>query len=84
MRIYEFDAEGRLILCDALSYAAEAKPEFVLPLEQQATFQGFRRKDGRAGTRNYVGILTSVNCSASAARWSSARRSGPKRARSTS
>ena len=51
------------------AYAAEAKKEFVLPVEQQATFQGFRRKDGRAGTRNYVGILTSVNCSASAARF---------------
>lgn len=50
-------------------YCAEAKPEFVLPVEQQATFEGFRRKDGKAGTRNYVGILTSVNCSASAARF---------------
>lgn len=60
------------------AYAAEAKPEFVLPVEQQATFQGFRRKDGRAGTRNYVGILTSVNCSASAARFMAeeVRRSG--------
>ncbi|WP_029354359.1 altronate dehydratase family protein [Bosea sp. 117] len=32
------------------------------------TFQGFRRPDGRAGTRNYVGVLTSVNCSALVAR----------------
>ncbi|MFC5391510.1 UxaA family hydrolase [Bosea vestrisii] len=51
------------------AYAAEAKQELILPVEQQETFQGFRRKDGRAGTRNYVGILTSVNCSASAARF---------------
>ena len=29
-----------------------------------ATFQGIRRADGRAATRNYIGILTSVNCSA--------------------
>jgi altronate hydrolase len=29
-----------------------------------ATFQGIRRPDGRVGTRNYIGILTSVNCSA--------------------
>jgi altronate hydrolase len=41
----------------------------VLPLEQQATFEGFRRVNGRAGTRNYIGILTSVNCSASVARF---------------
>ncbi|GAA1737708.1 altronate dehydratase family protein [Isoptericola hypogeus] len=32
------------------------------------TFAGYRRSDGRWGTRNYVGILTSVNCSASTAR----------------
>jgi len=32
------------------------------------TFEGYLRADGRVGTRNYVGILTSVNCSASVAR----------------
>jgi altronate hydrolase len=31
-------------------------------------FLGFRRDDGRIGTRNYIGILTSVNCSATVAR----------------
>src|SRR6185312_2835783 len=29
-----------------------------------AEFQGIRRPDGRVATRNYIGILTSVNCSA--------------------
>ncbi|MBS1799588.1 MAG: altronate dehydratase [Acidobacteria bacterium] len=33
-----------------------------------ATFQGFLRPDGSAGTRNYVGVLTTVNCSATVAR----------------
>ena len=33
-----------------------------------AEFQGFTRSDGRVGTRNYIGILTSVNCSATVAR----------------
>ncbi len=28
------------------------------------TFMGIRRSDGRVATRNYIGILTSVNCSA--------------------
>ena len=28
------------------------------------TFQGFLRGDGRAGTRNYLGIVSTVNCSA--------------------
>ncbi|GAA0464618.1 D-galactarate dehydratase [Paractinoplanes deccanensis] len=32
------------------------------------TFEGYHRADGRVGTRNYVGVLTSVNCSASTAR----------------
>jgi altronate hydrolase len=50
------------------AYAADAKAEPVLPIEQQATFHGFRRADGKVGTRNYIGILTSVNCSATVAR----------------
>ncbi|HKJ96055.1 MAG TPA: altronate dehydratase family protein [Gammaproteobacteria bacterium] len=29
-----------------------------------ATFQGFVRRDGRVGTRNYIGVISSVNCSA--------------------
>jgi altronate hydrolase len=40
----------------------------VLPPELRATFEGYVRPDGRTGTRNYVGILTSVNCSATVAK----------------
>ena len=44
------------------AYGQNAKPtEFV---ESLATFEGIRRADGRVATRNYIGILTSVNCSA--------------------
>ena len=50
-------------------HAEGARDEAVLPLDQQATFQGFRRASGKAGTRNYLAILTSVNCSASVARF---------------
>jgi altronate hydrolase len=32
------------------------------------TFMGYRRDSGRVGTRNYIAIVTSVNCSATAAR----------------
>jgi altronate hydrolase len=32
------------------------------------TFDGFVRADGRVGTRNYIGIVTSVNCSATVAK----------------
>ena len=33
-----------------------------------ASFMGIVRDDGRVATRNYIGVLTSVNCSATAAR----------------
>ena len=35
---------------------------------REAQFQGIVRTDGRVATRNYIGILTSVNCSATVAR----------------
>ncbi|MCV2394432.1 altronate dehydratase family protein [Actinotalea sp. M2MS4P-6] len=38
------------------------------PPSAARTFDGYRRSDGRWATRNYVGIVTSVNCSASTAR----------------
>ena len=34
----------------------------------EASFMGYRRSDGRVATRNYIGVLSSVNCSATAAR----------------
>ncbi|HWW98212.1 MAG TPA: UxaA family hydrolase, partial [Edaphobacter sp.] len=37
-------------------------------LDHPATFQGILRPNGRIATRNYVGILTTVNCSATVAR----------------
>jgi altronate hydrolase len=37
-------------------------------ISPSATFAGIVRPDGRVGTRNYIGILTSVNCSATVAR----------------
>ncbi|MBE7201813.1 MAG: UxaA family hydrolase, partial [Parafilimonas terrae] len=44
------------------AFGQDAKPtRFASPA---ATFSGIRRPDGRVATRNYVGILTSVNCSA--------------------
>lgn len=37
-------------------------------VDSPATFAGIVRADGRVATRNYIGILTSVNCSATVAR----------------
>lgn len=39
------------------------------PAAIKRTFDGFHRSDGKVGTRNYLGILTSVNCSGSVARF---------------
>ena len=33
-----------------------------------ARFEGYLREDGRVGTRNYLGVLTTVNCSATVAK----------------
>jgi altronate hydrolase len=44
------------------AFGKDAKPTAFV--EHPATFQGIRRPDGRVATRNYIGILTSVNCSA--------------------
>ena len=38
------------------------------PAALQRTFAGFARPDGRAGTRNYVTLVSTVNCSASTVR----------------
>jgi altronate hydrolase len=48
------------------AFCADVKPiDYFAP---PATFQGIVRPDGRVATRNYIGVLTSVNCSATVAR----------------
>ncbi len=47
------------------AFGADVKPE---PARRSATFQGIHRSDGRVATRNYIGVLSSVNCSATVAR----------------
>ncbi len=37
-----------------------------VPAAERRTFMGYRRRDGRVGTRNYVALLATVNCSSSA------------------
>jgi altronate hydrolase len=50
------------------AFGTEAQPtDFVSPAER-ATFEGIVRPDGRVATRNYIGIMTTVNCSATVAR----------------
>ena len=47
-------------------FATNLRP--VSPVTKPDMFMGYRRASGRVGTRNYIAVLTSVNCSATAAR----------------
>ncbi|MCX6904321.1 MAG: UxaA family hydrolase, partial [Verrucomicrobia bacterium] len=49
-------------------HGTAVKPIRFYPPEQMRSFPGYARPDGRVGTRNYVGIVSVVNCSASVAR----------------
>ena len=49
-------------------FATDLRPVAMVPEVERDTFMGYRRKDGRVGTRNTIAVLTSVNCSATAAR----------------
>ena len=48
------------------AFGGDARLTALVP--EPATFQGIVRDNGRVATRNYIGILTSVNCSATVAR----------------
>src|SRR5438270_4190935 len=46
-------------------FCAEARPIDYYPAERMRFFQGYARPGGHVGTRNYVAVISSVNCSAS-------------------
>ena len=48
------------------AFGADAKP--TRHVDPPATFMGIVRADGRVATRNYIGILSTVNCSATVVR----------------
>ncbi|GGX37703.1 galactarate dehydratase [Tateyamaria omphalii] len=50
----------------AYEFATNLRP--ANPAPGSDTFMGYRRENGQVGTRNYIAIVTSVNCSATAAR----------------
>jgi altronate hydrolase len=50
------------------AHATEYRPVTLVPEAERATFQGVVRADGRVATRNFIGILSSVNCSATVVR----------------
>lgn len=44
-------------------FCRDVRPVAYVPESERATFDGIVRNDGRVATRNFVGILASVNCS---------------------
>jgi altronate hydrolase len=51
------------------AFGVDAKPTDYLPEERRAHFQGIVRSDGWIATRNHIGVLSTVSCSASVARF---------------
>ena len=50
-----------------LSAISTEVPE-ALPLSTESSFQGYERPTGKVGTRNYIAVISNVNCSASVAK----------------
>jgi len=51
-----------------VAYGSRRIPTSYVPETERATFLGYRRSNGTVGTRNYLGIVSSVNCSATVAK----------------
>ena len=51
------------------SVGTEVKQTQYVDEAARATFEGIVRSDGRIATRNYIGVLSTVNCSASVSRY---------------
>lgn len=51
-----------------VDFCSDRRPTELLPAERRAMFRGIVREGGRVGTRNYIGLVPTVNCSATVAR----------------
>ena len=58
-------------------YAFGEDVKAVEPAKAALTFDGFRRADGRVATRNYIGVISTVNCSATVTKMVSQHFSAP-------
>jgi altronate hydrolase len=59
MEFREFDRD--------YAYAKDYRPIEMIPEAERATFMGIVRDNGQIATRNYIGVLSTVNCSATVA-----------------
>jgi altronate hydrolase len=67
--VHEHNVKADLFARD-YAFASERPP---VPRAEPRTFPGFLRPDGRVGTRNYIAVISTVNCSASTSRYISER-----------
>lgn len=51
------------------AFGADVRPTAYVPESERRSFLGYRRANGRVGTRNYIGVISTVNCSASVCRF---------------
>lgn len=47
-------------------FGTDIRPVTMVADDQRDTFMGYRRDNGTVGTRNYIAVISSVNCSATA------------------
>ena len=46
------------------AFGTDVRPVAFVPDQERRTFMGYRRADRRVGTRNYIAVISTVNCSA--------------------
>jgi altronate hydrolase len=46
------------------AFGSDCRDPGMVPEAERATFEGYVRADGRVGTRNYIAVISTVNCSA--------------------
>jgi altronate hydrolase len=56
------------LACEGRADRSQVGLDLRVPPARAARFDGFVRADGRVGTRNFIGVIASVNCSATVVR----------------
>ncbi len=59
------------------AFSVDARPVNYYPAAQMRHFPGYARPGGKVGTRNYLAIISSVNCSASVSKYVADHFKGP-------
>ena len=50
------------------AFGVDVQAVTLVPESDRRTFAGYRRADGRVGTRNYIAVISTINCSAHTSR----------------